>query len=293
MNVILFIATLLVSVSAMAAEKPLRVYLLAGQSNMDGRGDGSKLSAGETKRLVELGDRARFIYNGQEAGPLSVTVPAAHIAKKFSLETTFGPELFFGLSLAEAHPDERFLFIKRSRGGTSLYGCWNPDWSAEKAKVTDELEYPKLYQEFERDIDRALKGLDGVDYEFSGMLWVQGEADSGVKKYGPKPAETYGENLTKLVSSIREHTITPDLPFVLLEVGSPQIREASRGVAKSVENVSTIPQSADETAPNHLPGYGPPVGHYNYEGMKRIGLLFFEVFEDKYPFSREPVDSPR
>ena len=35
-------------------------------------------------------------------------------------------------------------------------------------------------------------------YEIVGMLWVQGEADSGVKKYGPIPASSYGENLSNL-----------------------------------------------------------------------------------------------
>lgn len=267
-------------------EKPLRVYLLAGQSNMDGRGDGSMLTAGERRRLAEAGERVRFAYNGAPAGPLQVTTPSSYIARKFGLELCFGPEVFFGLSLAEAYPDERFLFIKRSKGGTSLYGCWNPEWTEEKAKVTNELSQPKLYQELEADIDRVLKDRPKDSYRFCGMLWVQGEADGGVKKYGPEPAATYGENLTKLIRSIRDHTGCPELPFVLLEVGSPAIREASRQVAETMDRVTTIPQSTDPSAPNHLPGYGPPVGHYNYEGMKRIGLLFFDAFKAIDPVQR-------
>lgn len=290
MKVILFVASLLLSLSSMAAENPVRVYILAGQSNMDGRGDGSKLTEDEVRRLKLAGERVQFIYNGQPVGPLDVTIPPQHTAKKFSLERTFGPEVFFGLSLAEKYPEERFLFIKRSRGGTSLYGCWNPEWSEEKAKITNEQDYPKLYHELESDIDKALEGRGEGEYEFCGMLWVQGEADSGVKKYGPKPAETYGENLTKLIGSIREHTKAPELPFVLLEVGSPQIREASRGVSETVEHVSTIPQSRDESAANFLPGYGPPIGHYNYEGMKRIGLMFFDLFEEKYAIDRKEAN---
>lgn len=265
---------------------PVHVFILAGQSNMDGRGDGSKLTDDEKQRLEAVGDRVRFVYNGEPERPLSVTIPAKHIARKFSLEKTFGPELFFGLRLAEAHPDEHFLFIKRSKGGTSLYGCWNPEWSEDKAKVTGELEGPKLYQVLKEDLDRVLGGRPAAGYEMAGMLWVQGEADSGEKKYGPKPAETYGENLSKLIRGIREHTGEPELPFVLLEVGSPRIREASAEVARRMKRVSTIPQSKDPADANHLPGYGPPVGHYNYEGMKRIGELFFEVFEKRYPLQK-------
>ena len=35
--------------------------------------------------------------------------------------------------MAEKYPNDEFIFIKRSVGGTSLYGCWNPDWTYEKA----------------------------------------------------------------------------------------------------------------------------------------------------------------
>ena len=38
----------------------------------------------------------------------------------------------------------------------------------------------------------------------------------------------------------------------------------------------------DPQSPAYLPGYGPPVGHYNYEGMKRIGTQFADVFVKEY-----------
>jgi len=84
-----------------------------------GRGDGSKLTDEDKARLSAVGDRVQFAYNHRDVVPLGVTTPLAHIARKFELESTFGPELFFGLSVAEAWPDDEILLIKRSKGGTS------------------------------------------------------------------------------------------------------------------------------------------------------------------------------
>ena len=131
-------------------------------------------------------------------------------------------------------------------------------------------------------IKEVLADYDEDDYEFCGMLWVQGEADSGVSKYGPKPAETYGQNLKNLIQGIRKETGVKDLPFLILQVGSGKVVEGMQNAANTMDNVSFIPQSKDPNSPAYLPGYGPPVGHYNYEGMKRIGTQFAEVFVKEY-----------
>lgn len=258
-------------------ETKIKVFLLAGQSNMDGRGDGSKLTDEDKARLAALGDRVQLAYNHGDIVPLGVTTPLPHIARKFELESTFGPEVFFGLSMAEAWPDDEILLIKRSLGGTSLYGCWNPDWTAEKAALMNETERPKLYSDLVAYVHSTLGEYSEGEYEIAGMLWVQGEADSGVKKYGPLPATSYGENLTNLITSIRRDTSVPDLPFFMLQVGGGAVVEGMQETASSVPNVFFIPQSKDPNAANYLPGYGPPIGHYNYEGMKRIGNLFSEA----------------
>lgn len=262
------------------------VYILAGQSNMDGRGDGSKLTADDRRRLENVQNRVHIAYNGKAAAPLDVSVPPKHTARKFNLEKTFGPEVFFGIGIAEARPDSEILLIKRSRGGMSLYGAWNSDWSADKAAVMNEAEAPKLYAELLKSIDLALKDKDPQAYEFAGMLWVQGETDSGVRKFGPVAAETYGANLKKLISTIRTDTEVPDLPFYMLQVGSGKVVEGMRDTANTVPNVHFIAQSKKKTAPNYLPGYGPPIGHYNYEGVKRIGEMFADTVikaESKQP----------
>lgn len=262
----------------------IKVFLLAGQSNMDGRGDGSKLSKSERARLDVASDYIQFAYNREEIVPLQVTVPKDFIAKKFNLDLVFGPELFFGIGLSEAMPGQQFLFIKRSIGGTSLYGCWNPDWTEDKAAAMGELKQPRLYSDFVGYIREVLSDYDPAQYEICGMLWVQGEADTGDNpdKAGSKPADTYGDNLKNLIRSIRRDTGVAELPFLMLEVGNGGVVEGMQQAAASMSNVSFIPQSKDPDAPDYLPGYGPPTGHYNYQGMKRIGEQFARVFLNSY-----------
>lgn len=250
------------------------VFLLAGQSNMDGRGDGGQLTPEDRLRLDAARDRVSLAYNGRRPAPLDVSVPLPHIARKFGLESTFGPELFFGIRLAEAWPGKDIHLVKRSLGGTSLYGAWNPHWSRDKAALMNEADRPQLFRELVNDIAAMEARFGGRPFRYAGMLWVQGETDSNVQKFGPLPAASYGANLKALIRAVREVTGEANLPFYLLQVGGGDVVEGMRSAAAEMANVHFIPQSKDPESPAYLPGYGPPVGHYNYEGMKRIGLRF-------------------
>ena len=102
-------------ISSQAAPQKTQVFLFAGQSNMDGRADAANLSEDDLRRLTAVQDRIEFAYNWKPITPLKVTTPASHVQKKFNFKNSFGPELFFGIAMAEANPDQKFLFIKRCR----------------------------------------------------------------------------------------------------------------------------------------------------------------------------------
>ncbi len=262
----------------------IKVFILAGQSNMDGRGDGGKLTKSDRSRLAEASGFVDLAYNREAIVPLDVSIAKPGIAEKFGLEKVFGPELFFGMGLNYAMPGQRFLLIKLSRGGSSLYGCWNPDWTRDKAAMMGELDAPRLYGELVDYLKEVLSKYNPDEYEIRGMLWVQGEADSNTRRegVGSIPAKAYGDNLKNLIRSIRRDTGVADLPFLIMQVGSGKVVEGMRSAADNLPNVSFIPQSKDPDDPHYLPGYGPPVGHYNYKGMKRIGELFASTFLWEY-----------
>lgn len=271
-----------------------KVFLLAGQSNMDGRGDASKLSEAEMKLLANASQKIHFIYKGtvgegnaiQYKGALDFTNPWSFVKQKFRIEKCFGPELFFGVELVKNYPKQDYLFIKRSQGGTSLYGAWNPNWSFEKASFFNEQDKPKLYQDFIDLVDAELAELHPNSYEIVGMLWVQGETDSNTSN-GSVAANTYHLNLENLINSVRGHYDIPDLPFLILGVGSKKVQKAMVQVSNKLTNVSYIERSQDVNRRNYTPIYthkwnGKPVGHYNYEGMKKMGRLFFESYQTSY-----------
>ena len=291
--IILFLSFAGVSL-AQSAQKT-KVFILAGQSNMDGRGNADLLSKDEFVALDFAKERIQFYYKGTVNnmneplvidGPLDVTEPWEFVKKKFRLNKCFGPELFFGIELSKTYPDQEFLFIKRAQGGTSLYGAWNPEWSFEKAQMANEENKRKLFKDLMSTIDTGLKKLSPNSYEIVGMLWVQGESDSDTT-ISTLPSETYGENLVRLIQKVRKHFNVPEMPFLMLEVGSKKVVDGMRKAIKKLNNVSLVNRSKNPAANNYTPIYshnwnGKAVGHYNYEGMKRIGHLFFESYQKSY-----------
>ena len=179
-------------------------------------------------------------------------------------------------------PDDRFLFIKRSAGGTSLYGCWNPYWTKEKAQLVHEQGQPPLYRDFTDYVRDVLSPYSPLDYEICGLLWVQGEADSNVSRFGPVPAETYGDNLQFLIEETRRQMDEADLPFLIMQVGNGKVVEGMQRAAETMTNVSFISQSRNPLSSHYLSRYGPPVGHYDYKGIKRIGELFAQEYLSRY-----------
>lgn len=258
-----------------------KVFLFAGQSNMEGRANADEISIEDFVRLEAVKNRIQFYYNSEPVSPLKITTGSSYVQKKFSLTNVFGPELFFGIELAEAYPNEEFIFIKRSKGGTSLYGAWNPNWTEEKAALTNELKIPKLYNEFISLSRSVLDTLSKSEYKICGMLWVQGEADTNTKR-GMEPSQNYGSNLTTLIRSVREEFEVPEMPFLLFQVGGGKVIEGMINVAKKDTYVGLIPQSSDKKSKDYYPKNPSPLGHYVTNSMKRIGKEFFSLYEESY-----------
>lgn len=258
------------------AIKPIKVFILAGQSNMEGRANGALLTAEDRERLTTAQERVQLAFNEGPARPLDVVQPARGIAKSYKRDLIFGPELFFGITLSERWPDERVLLIKLTAGGTSLYGCWNPDWTADKAALMDEERDPKLYPALTDYIAETLSGYKPEDYEICAMLWVQGESDS----HNETAAAAYGDNLASLVKATREDLSQDHLPFLLFQVGRGEVVEGMKRVARDVPNVTILPQSQDPASPDFYNKM--KNGHYNYEGMKKLGRRFAEAYLDLY-----------
>ena len=243
---------------------------------MAGAANASNLSQTEIKDLEIAQNNISLVNNGNKSVPLNVTIPPEWKRKKFQVDSCFGPEIFFGIELSKKYPKKKFLFIKRSKGGSSLYGSWNSNWTKEKAQYVGELNKPKLFYELINDVQRELSKYDKSDYQIMGMLWVQGESDSS-QKWGPLPSDTYADNLKNLINNSRSKFKSSKLPFMILQVGSEKIGRAMKQVSKELKNVTFITQNKDIYSFNYLPRLEDNI-HYNYFGMKKIGILFSNNF---------------
>ena len=252
--------------------KKMKVFLLAGQSNMEGRADANKLLPRDLERLSKVQEKVQLAFNNERIGPLKAVKPSAEIAEIYKRELIFGPELFFGIVLSEAWPDEKILLIKLSEGASSLHGCWHPEWSEDKAIVMGEEQGTKLYRALIDYVEQTLSEYKKDEYEICAMLWVQGETDAGYKI----AAAAYESNLQQFISHIRQDLENDNLPFLLFQVGHGKVVEGMMKAAQLVPNVTLIPQSLDTTSVNFYPKM--ENGHYNYEGMKKLGQRFAEVF---------------
>jgi hypothetical protein len=258
------------------SDDKINVFILAGQSNMAGAANASNLSHTDIKDLENAQQNISFVNNGNKSVPLNVTIPPEWKRKKYQLDSCFGPEIFFGIELSKKYPNKKFLFIKRSKGGSSLYGSWNSNWTKEKAQYVGELNKPKLFDELINDVDRELSKYGESDYQIMAMLWVQGESDSG-QKWGPLPSNTYADNLTNLIKNSRSTFKSSEMPFMILQVGSKKIGYAMKQVSEELKNVTFIAQNKDKSSPSYLPRLEDNI-HYNYFGMKKIGILFSNNF---------------
>lgn len=180
------------------------VYLLAGQSNMDGRGKNEHL----TGELADYATPQNTVMIRYSSGGLR----RKHRQSKGFIPlrpgcnenpSLFGPEIGFGHAIAAAQPGRNILLVKVTEGGTTLHTDWN---SAAPNK---------LYARLVRTVKHALEDIQkqGATYEIAGMLWHQGEGD----RMSPH-VERYKERIDAFIERIRTDLNAPEMPFILGEI---------------------------------------------------------------------------
>ena len=258
----------------------IHVILLSGQSNMAGQGNYDELSDVDKERLQKVQDRVSLSTEGKPAQPLSARTRKK--TEKYNFTQVFGPELFVGITLAEKYPKRKYLLIKTSQGGTSLYGAWSTEWTAEKAKAVEKGEKKQttpFYQLHQTHIKTNLDRLkaEGKKYKIVGWAWMQGENDAAREV----TALSYEENFKKLIAAYRRDTNEPQLPLAFGQInssygkfkaGPETVRSAMKKVADADPLVTMIPTTMERTwtdFPKHTDNV-----HYNAEGQKRLGTAF-------------------
>jgi hypothetical protein len=186
-----------------ADTKTTRVFIFAGQSNMEGADSKAK----DIHRFPPFAgldmpqDKVLFSYNiGREEKRSS----GGWVALQ-AVDNLVGPELSFAREVAQ-ETKAPIAIIKCAAGGTTLGGDWNPD---------DPSGY-KLYPLALQLIQSSLAELDRkkVAYRIEGFMWHQGENDMFNKDF----KQNYGKNLKNFLARWRRDLQAPNLKFYIGEL---------------------------------------------------------------------------
>jgi len=198
------------------------VYLIAGQSNADGRGYNSALTGSLASYAGQQPGVKIFYANPINKDPVNPTWNTGWrtlepgysvIGTVTSLpSTSFGFEVSLGKALAAKDPSRNVAIIKVSQGGTSLANDWDPAGGANF-----------MWRTFANKVPEAMAALTatGDTAEICGMFWHQGESDGDNL--------TYESDLTQFIAACRTLTGKPNLPFAIGELERDDVTPNASG----------------------------------------------------------------
>ncbi len=229
--------------AAPAANGPVKVFILAGQSNMEGKAQVAllekQIKAPATRDLF-----AHFHKDGKWIERDDVWIKfldrKGNLTVGYGSPGRIGPELEFGHVVGN-HYDQQVLLIKTAWGGKSLFRDFRPPSSglppnavlekdleqARKRKPSatlDEIKssYGAFYRLMIQDITDTLAGLkqnfpgyEGQGYELAGMAWFQGWNDMISTEF----TAAYTTNMVNFIRDARRDLKAPKLPFVIGQLG--------------------------------------------------------------------------
>ena len=242
--------------AAPAAKGTLKVFVLAGQSNMEGQAvvdlDHEKYYNGGRGTLAQLlRDPAKAplfqhlkAEDGQWAARDDVwvwyrtgkgTLKAGELGIGYTPYPDrhhFGPELQFGHVIGN-QLKEQVLLIKTAWGGKSLYRDFHPPSSGGQVGPY----YTQMLQEVREvlgDLKKHFPSWAGRGHEIAGLVWFQGWNDM----FDKAATAEYEQNLANLIRDVRKDLGVPGLPVVIGETGNGgnlAVRGAQAAAARRAE----------------------------------------------------------
>jgi len=223
---------------------PLKVYILAGQSNMQGHAHRSTFdymgkdpaTASILKDMLDSKGEPRVLENvyisylsedkssapTEKSGPLTVGFGADG--------NKIGPEYTFGIYMHKML-DEPILLIKTAWGGKSLHTDFRPPSGSTETKPTGAY-YTRMLAHVRKVLSDPGKIHPQYNpqagYEIAGFVWFQGWNDMTDGSTYPQRGQPggyalYTDLLADLIRDVRRDLEAPDMRFVIgvMGVGGP------------------------------------------------------------------------
>jgi alpha-galactosidase len=230
--------------------KGVKVFILAGQSNMVGYGHtedghGGKVGGAGSLRYLAAHDAEypEFEYRSLLVDPEQPTTSAwktrgnvklwwrngasakyggaifkGDLGPLASNGKWFGPEYGFGQIIGDYYKNNDVLLIKTAWGGHNLVAQFrSPDAVAKRGGAIG----PSYVEMFENarevlsDLGGQFPEWKGRGYQIVGFAWHQGTSD----KSPDKVTGEYKDNLPDFINAVRSEFGKPDLPFVMATTG--------------------------------------------------------------------------
>jgi alpha-galactosidase len=297
------------AVRAADAAKAVKVFILAGQSNMEGKAPNTLLDyqaeAPETRDLFKhLRKDGKWIVRDDvfikfldRKGPLTVG---------YGSPGRTGAELEFGWMMGDRF-DEPVILIKAAWGGHSLYKLFrspsagypaadvlqkeleqaqaNVKKNNEKNKKNDpppsmediKKPYGSSYRNMMAEVKDVMDNyatmfpsLQGMKPEVAGFVWFQGWND----QYGGAEKE-YASNMKHFINDVRKDLNIPKLPFVIAAMG----QNGSKPAAGAMLTIREAQMSMNEV----------PESTGNVKAF-RTDVLVDKAAEEVYPDWRKDIE---
>ncbi|MDC0230467.1 T9SS type A sorting domain-containing protein [Aureispira] len=252
----------------------IRVFILAGQSNMQGQGvivdpendpgdlidvlqndtTGDWTAIGQPNNWMVFNDA--YLYYDGDQGIIKNNVTVGQGANTNAI----GPELMFAQQLDEYY-DDPILIVKSAWGGKSLAVDFRPP-SASGATGQYYTQMIQTAQNVTQNLTTHFPNIGISNYEISGFVWFQGWNDGASSSF----MNEYESNLNHLVNDVRVDLGIPDLPIVIANSGHGGVLPSSDLWVQDIQNVISV---AQETVGCNDSIYG---GHLGFVDTKPFYL---------------------
>lgn len=241
----LFSISLLLSLFFMSlpASAKVRIYILAGQSNMMGKGQTYHLPATYKRQPHNV----RFYYQGRPQ-PLA----------RFS---HFGPEVSFAHEIARALPNDTHIIIKHVATGSSI-----TQWLPGSLLFNGMLRQRRFIK---KDID-----VEENNLKVDAVIWMQGERDARTRHN----ATSYEGNLKRFILGLRLKLESTRSPFIMGQINPEDpafsmmktVQKAQQNTQRSLPNITLVSTNGLGKIYDHV--------HYDSKGQIELGRRFARAF---------------
>jgi len=231
------------------AKEKFHIFLLAGQSNMAGRGKIEPTDQLPHPRVLVL----------TKEGAWKPAVAPLHYDKAGA---GVGLASSFAIALAEKNPDITIGLVPAACGGSSI-AAWVPGGYHAQTRSNP----------YDDAVSRTKTALQSG--ELKGILWHQGESDTGGER-----ADKHAQELKDLIQRFRTEFNNPALPFVIGQLGQftekpwnegrKTVDQAQRTVAAEVPHCAFV--LSDGLTPNS------DFVHFNTESLHEFGRRYAEAY---------------